>query len=426
MAQAARVLQVNVSRGGVPKLPVEQAWVSRYGVEGDGHHDRTLHGGPHRAVCLFSIEAIDRIRSEGHPIEPGSTGENLTTVGIEWATLPLGTRARIGQQLVIELADSATPCATIRRSFSGGRFSRMSIERHPSDSRMYARVVEEGSVSPGDQIELLPEPRLVEAEHERLLSDLDQAVAKASLVAWRAAGAAGLDVRVKEDGDLAMVASPQLPGPAFNHATGFARLPNLGRDATDFFDRHRCPGWIEGDEPPWPGAEPVLELAVMAALPTEIGRAETPPGVSIRVVTPERAAAAAQLMVAAGSSGTDTARAAVDAWRAALAAVADHAHGTVLLAEEDGRPVGTAVLFGHHSAGWLRAAVVDPLARGRGIHAALTSERARLAAERGWRLVGSAVQPEGAAARNMLRLGFQRIGTRRHYLYKPRADRPAA
>ena len=46
-----RLLQVNVSDGGVPKLPVEAARITTYGVEGDRQASETVHGGPHRG-CL--------------------------------------------------------------------------------------------------------------------------------------------------------------------------------------------------------------------------------------------------------------------------------------------------------------------------------------------------------------------------------------
>ena len=105
MASATgRVLQVNVSPGGLPKLPVDQAWVSLLGLDGDGHNDRTVHGGPHRAVCLFGIEAIERLQAEGHPVGAGGVGENLTTTGIEWSLLPAGTRARIGDEVLLEIS----------------------------------------------------------------------------------------------------------------------------------------------------------------------------------------------------------------------------------------------------------------------------------------------------------------------------------
>ncbi|HLB44511.1 MAG TPA: hypothetical protein VJK49_03930, partial [Candidatus Limnocylindrales bacterium] len=67
-AAQGRVLQVNVSPGGVPKLPIEMARVGKWGIVGDGHRDLTVHGGPHMALCLFGIEAIERLQAEGHPI----------------------------------------------------------------------------------------------------------------------------------------------------------------------------------------------------------------------------------------------------------------------------------------------------------------------------------------------------------------------
>src|SRR4051794_8291691 len=103
-----RVLQVNVSPGGVPKLPVERARVNRFGLEGDRHREYTLHGGPHRAVCLFAIEVIERLQSEGHPIQPGGAGENLTTAGIEWSLLPVGSTIAVGEEVLLELASSTT------------------------------------------------------------------------------------------------------------------------------------------------------------------------------------------------------------------------------------------------------------------------------------------------------------------------------
>jgi MOSC domain-containing protein YiiM len=172
--QVGRVEQVNVSNGGVPKRPVERAWVGRFGLEGDAHRENTVHGGPHRAVCLFGMEVIERLQSEGHPIEPGGAGENLTTSGIEWSLLPVGTRVRVGDQLELEVSSSTTPCATQIRNFSAGNFNRIRIELHPSDSRMYARVIREGEVRPGDSISVMPEVN-PEAAVEEMRRRLDRA-----------------------------------------------------------------------------------------------------------------------------------------------------------------------------------------------------------------------------------------------------------
>ncbi len=43
---SARIFQISVSRGGVPKLPVRQARVTDNGLEGDTQTHRKFHGGP--------------------------------------------------------------------------------------------------------------------------------------------------------------------------------------------------------------------------------------------------------------------------------------------------------------------------------------------------------------------------------------------
>src|SRR5215218_5231040 len=194
-----RVLQVNVSPGGVPKSPVEQARVGPLGLDGDRHRHDTVHGGPHRAVALLAIEAIERIQVDGHPIEPGSVGENLTTTGIELATLPVGTRLAIGDELVLELSSPANPCDVIKGSFRNGKSGRISILTHPTDSRMYARTLVEGLVRPGDPIRVLPTAPDSDAARLRVLERTDAATLDFNVDVWRAVAEAGFDLRFVED-----------------------------------------------------------------------------------------------------------------------------------------------------------------------------------------------------------------------------------
>lgn len=221
-----KLLQVNVSDGGVPKLPVETARVTALGVEGDRQASDTVHGGPHRAVAILGIEAIRRVAAEGNPIGPGTTGENLTTEGFDVSLLPAGTRLAIGDDVVLEISQPTNPCRTIRHSFSDLRFGRLSMKAHPADSRMYARVLREGVVRAGDPIRLEP-PAGDDATQFEVADRLDQAERESAVAFWRAAIAAGHRVDVLDDGEIAVAASATLPGPAFNMALGFAHLPNL-------------------------------------------------------------------------------------------------------------------------------------------------------------------------------------------------------
>jgi len=156
-AGVGRVVQVNTSRGGVPKLPVAQARVDQLGLVGDRHTDTLSHGGPLAAVSLLGVEVIARVAADGHPIAPGTAGENVTTEGIEWGALPIGTRAAIGPELIVELTRHVSPCKTIANNFIDGRFVRLSSKLHPLDTRLYASVVREGTIRPGDPIRILPE-----------------------------------------------------------------------------------------------------------------------------------------------------------------------------------------------------------------------------------------------------------------------------
>ena len=159
-----RVAQVSTSRGGVPKLPVAGAWVGREGLEGDGHREPlTVHGGPERAVCIYSVEQIARVRADGHPLAgPGAIGENLTLDGIDLGALGPGTRLSIGEGgLLLEIASYAFPCQTIAHGFTERRIARISPLTNVADARRYCRVLAEGPVTEGDRVDVVhAEPAL--------------------------------------------------------------------------------------------------------------------------------------------------------------------------------------------------------------------------------------------------------------------------
>ena len=154
--ESGRVFSINCSEGGVPKLPVPDALVSSFGVFGDRQKNRKYHGGPDRAVCLFSLERIRALQDEGHPIGTGTTGENLTISGLDWDLVVPGSILEVGDA-TLEVTDYTKPCRTIRESFKGHKFVRMSQKHHPGWSRVYARVLKEGMVRTGDAVSLSPQ-----------------------------------------------------------------------------------------------------------------------------------------------------------------------------------------------------------------------------------------------------------------------------
>jgi MOSC domain-containing protein YiiM len=146
-----RIFQLNVSAGGVPKRSAARAHVSPGGVEGDQQRDLESHGGPERAVCLFSLEHILALQAEGHPIYPGSVGENLTLAGIDMSQLVYGDRLTIGEgdgMVELQITTFTNPCANIKDSFADGIFTRISQKVNPGMSRLYARVLRSGDLRP--------------------------------------------------------------------------------------------------------------------------------------------------------------------------------------------------------------------------------------------------------------------------------------
>jgi len=151
-----RIVQISVSPGGVPKNAVPSAEVTCAGVEGDAHRDLEHHGGPDRAVCLFSLERIQALQAEGHPVVPGALGENVTIEGLVWDDVVPGSRLELGEHVLLEVTRYTSPCLNIRPSFSHRDSSRVSEKRHPGWSRVYTRVLVPGHISTGDPVRLLP------------------------------------------------------------------------------------------------------------------------------------------------------------------------------------------------------------------------------------------------------------------------------
>jgi MOSC domain-containing protein YiiM len=153
-----RIVQVSVSPGGLPKRAVREARVGPLGLAGDAHRNEEHHGGPDRAVCLFSAEQIRALQAEGHDVVPGALGENVTVEGIDWTLIVPGAQLRLGADVRLEITKYTSPCVNIRLAFRGGDFARVSQRRHPGWSRVYARVLAEGVIRPGDDITLVSPP----------------------------------------------------------------------------------------------------------------------------------------------------------------------------------------------------------------------------------------------------------------------------
>jgi len=154
------VVQVNISRGGIPKHPIGSAVVTERGIEGDAWR-RPFHGGKRQAILLITIEGIDELVSQGFPLFAGALGENLTTRGLPRRDLRLRQRLSVGDA-EIELTSIRTPCSTLDVYGPGIQAAMYDARVQAGDpdsprwglSGFYASVVRPGQARAGDLITL--------------------------------------------------------------------------------------------------------------------------------------------------------------------------------------------------------------------------------------------------------------------------------
>ncbi len=150
------IFQLNISpTGGVPKRAVHEAVVDALGIVGNRVAHPKIHGGTERALCLYSLERILALQTEGHPIFPGAVGENVTIAGLDWTLVVPGVRLRLGDAVLLEVTKYTTPCATITAAFKDGDSNRIWQTRHEGWARVYAKVVRDGRVRVGNGATLM-------------------------------------------------------------------------------------------------------------------------------------------------------------------------------------------------------------------------------------------------------------------------------
>ena len=165
----ARVASVNVGRPrpvdtgrrvvgtAIWKRPVAgRVAVRGVNVDGDDQADRTVHGGPDKAVYAYALEEIRQWEDElGRPLGAAAFGENLTTEGIDVSGALVGERWRIGTTL-LEVVQPRLPCFKLGLRMGDPAFvKRFALASRPG---AYLRIVEEGELGTGDEIEIVARP----------------------------------------------------------------------------------------------------------------------------------------------------------------------------------------------------------------------------------------------------------------------------
>jgi MOSC domain-containing protein YiiM len=147
-SRRGRIYAVSVSdRKGVVKHNVASArLLVEHGLEGDAHAEGGI-----RQVSLLSLASINKMVAAGAKVAPGDFAENLTIEGLEVMSLPVGTRLKVGQ-VKLEITQIGKTChkgCAIRELVGDCVMPREGV---------FARVLTEGVVRPGDIIEVTDVP----------------------------------------------------------------------------------------------------------------------------------------------------------------------------------------------------------------------------------------------------------------------------
>lgn len=140
---SAQVFEVSISnKKGMRKVNIKEAiLIENYGIKDDAHA-----GNWHRQVSLLALESIEKIRAKGLNVNPGDFAENITTIGINLVDLPIGTKLKLGSDVLLEVTQIGKEC-----------HSRCAIYEQAGDCVMpregiFAKVLIGGVVKKGDPI----------------------------------------------------------------------------------------------------------------------------------------------------------------------------------------------------------------------------------------------------------------------------------
>ncbi len=150
------------------KRPVEGRVLARgVNLEGDEQADRSVHGGPDKAVYAYALEDHAWWGEElGRQLECGEFGENLTTEGLDLTNALVGERWEVGSTM-LEVSEARMPCWKLGFRVNDKGFPRRFLAAGRPGA--YLRILQEGKLGSGDEIRVVHRPR-----HDLTMGDLSR------------------------------------------------------------------------------------------------------------------------------------------------------------------------------------------------------------------------------------------------------------
>ena len=130
--------------------------VAGVNVDGDDQADRTVHGGPDKAVYAYAREdelwwaaRLDR------EVPPGMFGENLTVEGVDVSGAVIGERWRIGA-VELQVCQPRLPCFKLGLRFGDPQMVKLFAQAGRPGA--YLRILAEGEIGAGDEVDITDRP----------------------------------------------------------------------------------------------------------------------------------------------------------------------------------------------------------------------------------------------------------------------------
>lgn len=134
-------------------------------LEGDAQADRSVHGGSDKAVYAYAIEDTRWWEQQlGRQLDYGAFGENLTTEGVDLASVLIGERWAVGSA-VLEVSEPRLPCWKLGVRMGDEAFLRSFTQAARPGT--YLRIAVEGELGVGDTIRVVEHP-----DHDVTIGDI--------------------------------------------------------------------------------------------------------------------------------------------------------------------------------------------------------------------------------------------------------------
>jgi MOSC domain-containing protein YiiM len=141
----AKVYRISISSElGQKKKNISKArLISMKGIEGDAHSETE------RPLSLLPFESFTKLKHPGLAIFPGDFAENITTIGLNFRNIQVGTKLNLGKSATIEIIQIGKVCHNrcVIRELAGDCIM--------PDEGVFARVIVGDELCEGDQIKIL-------------------------------------------------------------------------------------------------------------------------------------------------------------------------------------------------------------------------------------------------------------------------------